>query len=197
MSMPEKIINISPENKLPPERGRLLISEPFLPDPYFKRTVVLLCEHNNEGSFGFILNKFIDVEVNDLVDDLPNIETRISMGGPVKSGNLYYIHTVGNELPNSLEIVDGIFMGGDFEVLKDLLLLGKVKNGQIRFFVGYAGWGQDQLKEEMDEKSWLVTNSDIPSIMDINEDDLWRKCLLEMGNEFAMLANFPEDPSLN
>lgn len=195
--MDKSIINISPDNKMPPKRGRLLISEPFLADPYFKRTVVLLCEHNAEGSFGFVLNKFVDVSVNELVDDLPEIQTRISMGGPVKSGNLYYIHTMGDRLANSLEIVDGVFMGGDFEMLKELIKLGKVTNEHVRFFVGYSGWGQDQLKEEMDERSWLVAQSDQRAIMDFNNDDLWGHTLKKMGDEFAMLANFPEDPSLN
>lgn len=191
------IINITPDNKMPPKRGRLLISEPFLADPYFRRTVVLLCEHNAEGSFGFVLNKFIDVGVNELVDDLPNIETRISVGGPVKSGNLYYIHTLGERLASSLEIVDGVFMGGDFEQLKELIRLGKVSNKHVRFFVGYAGWGQDQLDEEMAERSWLVSKCDKREIMDFRNDDLWSNTLKKMGNEFAMLANFPEDPSLN
>jgi len=195
--MKKHFINISPENKLPPKKGRLLVSEPFLADPYFKRTVVLLCEHNAEGSFGFILNKFIDVSVNDLVDDLPKISTRISMGGPVQSGNLYYIHTLGEQLEGSIEIVNGIYMGGSFESLKLLMRSGDVKKSQVRFFVGYAGWGQDQLKDEMTERSWLVTKGDAKTIMDIKSDDVWRHTLESMGDEFALLANFPEDPSLN
>ena len=155
--MGKSIINISPENRLSPKKGRLLISEPFLADPYFRRTVVLLCEHNSEGSFGFVLNKFIDVSVNDLVDDLPEFGHRISMGGPVQSGNLYYIHTLGEKIEGSVEIVKGVYMGGSFELLKLMLNSGQVDEDQVRFFVGYSGWGQDQLAEEMEDRSWLVT----------------------------------------
>ena len=186
-----------PENKLAPERGRLLISEPFLTDPYFRRTVVLLCEHNDEGSFGFVLNKFIDVGVNELVDDIPQFSSRISMGGPVQSGNLYYIHTLGDRIEGSVEIVKGIYMGGSFDMLKILMNAGEIERHMIRFFVGYAGWGQDQLADEMKEKSWLVSPADPIAIMDSKKDDLWRETLLHMGDEYAMLANFPEDPSLN
>lgn len=195
--MGQHFINISPDNKLEPKKGRLLISEPFLADPYFRRTVVLLCEHNEEGSFGFVLNKFIDIGVNELIEDLPHLGSRISMGGPVQSGNLYYIHTLGEKIQGSMEIVKGIFMGGDFDMLKILLKSGNIEKGQIRFFVGYAGWGQDQLDEEMKERSWLVTAADPQALMDSKKDDLWRQTLMEMGKEYAMLANFPEDPSLN
>jgi len=195
--MGQQFINISPENKLAPQKGRLLISEPFLSDPYFRRTVVLLCEHNDEGSFGFVLNRFIDVSVNELIEDLPKFESRISMGGPVQSENLYYIHTLGEKIEGSVEIVKGIFMGGSFDMLKILLKSGTISNGMIRFFVGYAGWGQDQLADEMKERSWLVTPADPKALMDSKKDDLWRQTLLDMGEEYAMLANFPEDPSLN
>lgn len=195
--MGEHFINISPENKLAPQKGRLLISEPFLSDPYFRRSVVLLCEHNDEGSFGFVLNRFIDVSVNELIEDLPKFESRISMGGPVQSENLYYIHTLGEKIEGSVEIVKGIFMGGSFDMLKILLKSGTISNGMIRFFVGYAGWGQDQLADEMKERSWLVTPADPKALMDSKNDDLWRQTLLNMGEEYAMLANFPEDPSLN
>lgn len=195
--MGQHFINISPDNKLPPQKGRLLISEPFLADPYFRRTVVLLCEHNEEGSFGFILNKFIDVGVNELIEDLPQLGSRVSMGGPVQSGNLYYIHTLGQKIEGSVEIVKGVYMGGSFDMLKILLKSGTIKKGMIRFFVGYAGWGHDQLAEEMKERSWLVTPADPKALMDSKKDDLWRQTLLDMGEEYAMLANFPEDPSLN
>src|SRR5436190_15983515 len=93
--MSGSILDLDPLNQHKPGRGRLLVSEPYLPDPYFRRTVVLLCEHNEEGSFGFVLNRHMDMAVNDLMENMPPIGARVSIGGPVQSGNLYYLHTLG------------------------------------------------------------------------------------------------------
>lgn len=96
------------------------MSEPYLPDPYFRRTVVLLCEHNEEP-FGFVLNRHMDMGVNDLMENMPPIGARVSIGGPVQSGNLYYLHTLGAHVEGSLEVVDGVHMGGDYEHLRAIL----------------------------------------------------------------------------
>lgn len=98
-------------NKLNPEKGRLLISEPFLPDPNFERTVVLLCEHNEEGSFGFVLNKPAIVKVNDVMDELKNFEHPIFIGGPVQQDTLHFIHR-STEIEGGAEVREGIFWVG-------------------------------------------------------------------------------------
>ena len=119
--MAKDILDLDPENQLPPARGRLLVSEPFLPDPYFRRTVVLLCDHNEEGSFGFVLNRHMDITVSELMENMPVVDSRVSIGGPVQSGNLYYLHTIGPHITGSVEVVDGVHMGGDFEQLRAVL----------------------------------------------------------------------------
>ncbi len=192
-----KAINLTPENILLPERGRLLISEPFLEDPYFKRTVILLCDHDEEGSFGFILNKYVDLTLPDILDGLPNLNNRISVGGPVLNTNLYYIHTLGEIVEGSQLISEGIYMGGDFEQIQSLILTGVIKEDQIRFFVGYSGWSEKQLETELEERSWYVCDAQNIPIMDTSRDDIWSLALRAMGGDFANLAHFPSDPTLN
>ncbi len=195
--MPHNILDLDPENRLQPARGRLLVSEPYLPDPYFRRTVVLLCEHNEEGTFGFVLNRHMDMAVNDLMENMPPIGSQVGIGGPVQSGNLYYLHTLGKRIEGSLEIVDGVFTGGDYDQLCGVLKADGRLTRHVRFFVGYSGWGKDQLEKELSEKSWLVARGDKKRIMDIRTTDLWGATLRGMGRSFAPLANFPDDPTLN
>ncbi len=195
--MPQNILDLDPENRLQPARGRLLVSEPYLPDPYFRRTVVLLCEHNEEGTFGFVLNRHMDMAVNDLMENMPPIGSQVGIGGPVQSGNLYYLHTLGKRIEGSLEIVDGVFTGGDYDQLCGVLKADGRLTRHVRFFVGYSGWGKDQLEKELSEKSWLVARGDKKRIMDIRTTDLWGATLRGMGRSFAPLANFPDDPTLN
>src|SRR5690606_18473762 len=120
-TMQRDILDLDPENKYRPARGRLLVSGHYLPDPYFRRTVVLLCDHNDEGTFGFVLNRHMEMNVSDLVDNLPPIGSKVSIGGPVQSGDLYYLHTLGPHIEGSQEIVDGVFMGGEYDQLRAIL----------------------------------------------------------------------------
>lgn len=190
-------LDLDPQSVLRPARGRLLVSEPYLPDPYFRRTVVLLCDHNEEGSFGFVLNRLTDLDVNQLVENLPPLGAPVGIGGPVQSSDLYYLHTLGTRIKDSQEVVDGVYVGGDYAQLRDLLESDPRLNKHVRFFVGYAGWGKDQLNKELSERSWLVAKASKRRIMDMRSPDVWGDALRAMGRTFAPLANFPEDPTLN
>jgi len=189
--------NFLPENENTPEKGSILLSEPFLDDPYFKRTVILICEHNEEGSFGFVLNNYVDFDLKDVIDRMPNFDARVSIGGPVKNSNLYYIHTLGKEIADSIEVFEGVFMGGDFEVLKRKLLNNEISSDQVRFFVGYSGWSPNQLVDELRTKSWFVTTATANTIMRTDISDLWGSILKSMGKKYEMIANLPDDPSQN
>jgi len=195
--MANNILDLDPENRFEPARGRLLVSGPYLPDPYFRRTVVLLCDHDEEGSFGFVLNRHMDLAVNDLMENMPPIGSQVGIGGPVQSGNLYYLHTLGKRIEGSQEVVDGVYMGGDYDQLRGVLSADQRLTRHVRFFVGYSGWGKDQLEKELSEKSWLVSRGQKKRIMDVRTKDLWGATLRDMGKSFAPLANFPEDPTLN
>lgn len=191
-------INLQVNNTLKPERGRLLISEPFLQDEYFSRSVVLLCEHNDEGSFGFVLNNYLEVDLHEVSTNFPDIPARISLGGPVKNQNLYFIHTLGNLIPGSAPIADSIYLGGDYDVLVNQLQNDLALLKHVRFFLGYSGWSSGQLESELKEKSWLVVETfDEKEIMDTNLDSIWKDLLAQQGGKYKMMSKFPLDPRLN
>lgn len=195
--MPGDPLELDPGNDLRPSQGRLLVSGPYLSDPYFRRTVVLLCAHDAEGSFGFVLNRFLDVDVMDVMENMPPVQGRMGIGGPVQSGNLYYLHTFGQRVEGSMQVVDDIHMGGDFEQLRSLLATDPRLGRHVRFFVGYSGWAAGQLDKEITERAWIIAPSRKRLVMGTRSDNLWAETLRDMGGAFAALANFPEDPSLN
>lgn len=178
-------------------QGRLLISEPLMKDDFFKRSVILLSEHDEKGSVGFILNKLTDLSLNEAVKDFPDFDAPLYFGGPVDSDMLFYIHKLGDKLKDSRQIADGIYWGGDYDQLKFLIDTHQVKPNEIRFYVGYSGWTPNQLENELKENSWVVGDSKIDFTFYEDAASLWSKVLRSMGKEYAMLANYPEDPSWN
>ncbi len=186
-----------PFTNIKPEPGKLLIAEPFLDDPYFKRSVVLLTEHNENGTIGFILNKPIEIKLKDAVGELPPIDSNIHLGGPVARETLHFLHTEGDLIDGSLEIMKGLFWGGNFETLKKLIELDKIKPEAVKFFVGYSGWEPKQLNKELELNSWIVLDGSVSDIMKRNTANLWKDILKEKGKEFGVIADFPEDPTMN
>jgi putative transcriptional regulator len=185
-------------NRLKPKKGRLLVSEPFLDDDHFGRSVILIGEHNEEGTFGFVLNRYVEqIDLNDIMNDFPHFETRIANGGPVKTNNLYYIHTLGDLLPGSIPLLEGVYMGGNFDTLKMLIEKQNLTKKQVRFFLGYAGWAFGQLENEIKENSWIIANGAVGEIMDTDHENLWEIILKKMGGDHKIISNFPENPSLN
>lgn len=180
-----------------PATGVLLISEPFLADSYFKRSVVLISEHDDKGALGFILNKPTDVNINDAVDDFPVFNSRLYFGGPVETDTLFYIHTIGEKLEGAKPIGNGIYWGGSYDHLKTMIHTGEVTPDMIRFYAGYSGWDADQLGNELKEKSWLVSEGNARFTFYDDPNSLWSQVLRSMGSEYAIMANFPEDPALN
>lgn len=191
------MLDLKVHNKMPPQKGKVLITEPFVDDDYFGRSVILLCEHNDDGSFGLVLNKYVDVSISELTD-FPEIDTKISIGGPVGNKHLYFIHTLGEEIEDSVHVVDNIYMGGNFEAIIEKAKLGLLKDNQIRFFLGYAGWTTNQLEGELKQNSWLVAdiiNSE--DIMDVNNGSIWKDYMNSQGGKYKAFAHFPKRPDLN
>lgn len=180
-----------------PAPGMLLIAEPFLKDPNFSRTVVLLCEHKQEGSFGLVLNRKTGHTLEDLIPNLKGMDHAVNDGGPVQRDTLHFIHQYPMEIPGGTELRDGIYWGGDFELAVRLLLNGTINRQFIRFFIGYSGWTEGQLESEIGERSWLVAPGSRKLIFPPNAGEVWKDSLREMGGEYEMLVNFPLDPSLN
>ena len=186
------------ENKAPLKSGSILISEPFSEDEYFSRSIVFICNQSEDGHFGFILNKYIKNEIGDFIEYFPSVKTKISIGGPVDVSNLFYIHSLGEEIPNSLPISNGLFIGGDFNKKKKMLLIDADKASEIRFFVGYSGWEIGQLEGEIRDKAWIVLNNiKKEEILDTSHDDIWTEMLEKLGGKYKVISQFPQNPSDN
>ena len=181
-----------------PATGILLIAEPFLKDPNFMRTVVMLCRHREEeGSFGFVLNKKFHQTLDELIPDLQGFELPVYVGGPVKMDTLHYIHPYADLLPGCQKITEGIYWGGNFETLKNLLINKEVDPQKIKFFLGYSGWELGQLDVEMEEKSWITVTANKNIVFDTPMEEIWKTCLKELGGRYEMMIHFPIDPQLN
>lgn len=181
-----------------PKKGDLLIAEPsIIGDVSFNRSIVLLADHTQEGSIGFILNKPLEYTINDLV---PEVEARFKVynGGPVEQDNLYFIHKIPELIPNSIEISFGIYWGGDFSKVAQQISDNTIKEHDIRFFLGYSGWDTNQLEDELKANSWVVTkNSYKKSIIEKDYESFWKEKMLEFGGEYSIWSNAPENPNYN
>ena len=186
-------------NNALPQKGNVLISEPFLCDQYFERSVVLLVEHSGEfGTMGLVLNKPIQERLNDFFPELKNLEpVPLFRGGPVSANKLYFIHNLGDIIPGALPVRDGLYFDGDFEVVKSYLLNGHTAKGTIKFFLGYSGWEHDQLLQEINHNSWLVGKSDDLGALKEEGEIYWKKSLLALGDKYRSWANFPKRPFMN
>jgi putative transcriptional regulator len=190
------LFTILPEDKIP-EKGKILISEPFLPDTFFNRSIVYLTEHTPEGSVGFILNKKLDINVKDAISGFNKCNVVLNMGGPVAPDTLHYLHTAGDIIPNSFSVEDNIFWGGDIDVIKKLIAFGKLEKTRIRFFLGYSGWSAGQLDRELNENSWVIAKIRSDIVMDNRGDDTWKMVLRSLKNKYRIWADFPESPDMN
>lgn len=178
--------------------GHLLISEPFLQDENFTRSVILMCEHNAEGSFGLVLNKPSIFRLNELIEKLYFLNVEVYVGGPVQQNTLHFIYFGSKILEGSVQIGEKLWWGGDFDVLIEKLRLNEISTRWVRFFLGYSGWGPNQLEEELEENTWIICEENL-RVGDLENmsEDLWKILLKNMGGEFKVLANYPIDPRLN
>jgi putative transcriptional regulator len=179
------------------ESGRVLISEPFLSDQYFRRSVVYLTEHSKTGSLGFVLNKALEMSIGEVLEDFPPVEFPVSLGGPVSTNTIHYLHTLGDEIPGSVHVKDGIFWGGDFDSMKELVREGKATKKELRFFLGYSGWSEKQLDGELEMNAWLIGEIPASLVMKGGSTEFWTNTLEGLNAKYKAWANFPEDPGLN
>lgn len=198
MAIEGNIFNIK-HNDLLPEQGRLLISEPLLRDAYFQRSVVLLVEHSEAGSMGFILNKKTNLTVNSFFPELESYEDLpIFVGGPVSANRLFFVHTLGSVIiPDAFPIANNLFFDGDFDALKDYIITGHPVSGKVKFFLGYSGWSEGQLAQEISGDSWAVGNADDEYLFSANGDAFWKRSVNRLGSSYKNWNQFPRDPRLN
>lgn len=187
-------IDLSFENRRKPRKGRVLIADPFSRDEYFERSVVYICDHNSEGTFGFVLTNYLDLNLADVAKNFPDISTDISIGGPVRTESIFFIHTLGNRIPGSIEVDDGIYMGGDYDIISEQLNEGTIDASKVRFFLGYAGWNPGQLEDEISKNYWIVAPVLNPmEIMDTSIADIWQKFMKREGKKYDILSRAPID----
>ena len=180
-----------------PTPGILLIADPFLKDPNFLRTVVFLCEHREEGSFGFLLNRQYENTLDELIPELEEYKLPVFYGGPVQQDTIHFLHQYPEEVPGGIEVLKGVFWGGDFDKLVEMIKRGSADTQKIRFYIGYSGWSNGQLTDEMKEKSWLTVKATRKLIFHHNYEEIWKESLKLLGGDYEMMINFPIDPQLN
>lgn len=184
-------------NDVNPYQGCALLSEPFLPDFYFQRSVVLLTHHTEDMDMGFVLNKKIEISLDELVYDIkPKGEIPVYLGGPLNRENLYYIHNL-EFLPNSYKIKESLYLNGDFDLLKTFINTGNNLEGKVKFFFGYSSWEKEQLANEIKEDSWLVADVPNTDVLDLQELDIWKKSMKSLGGKYEYWTKFPKNPMLN
>lgn len=179
-----------------PRQGKILIAEPRLADDYFNRAVIILTEHNENETIGFVLNNIVSVQLNEIIPNFPQLKAIVSIGGPVAPNSIHFIHTLGNIIPETKCIGNNLYWGGDFDIVTNLISQGKINPQQIRFFLGYSGWGKNQLVNEIKENSWVVSELDVVQIM-AGKENLWSRAVQQMGPRFKPWTIYPVSPLLN
>ena len=182
-----------------PKQGSLLISEPFMLDPGFERSVVVICEHNANGTVGVILNQRSELLLSDVVD-LKHYDTPIPLyiGGPVENDCVFFIHRAIEKLQDGALIYNDVYLGRDFDLAIDMINEGVLSMDEIKFFLGYSGWAEGQLLKEIQQNSWAVHNKFSTELTFITDgEELWKQTLISLGPKYAHVANFPKSPDLN
>lgn len=184
-------------NDVIPSRGKILISEPFLRDATFGRSVILLVDHTREGSMGLVLNKQYPLLLNEVIKEFRDLDDiPLYKGGPIGTDTLFYLHTL-PDITGSFQVCKGLYMNGDFESIKDYVLQGNPVEGTLRFFLGYSGWEFDQLNNEIKENTWIIDKGEIAALMKNRTESMWKESLKRMGCKYETWSRFPQVPTLN
>ena len=185
-------------NTLEPEQGNLLLSEPTMNDLHFGRSVILLVDHNEtEGSFGIIMNKSLNVRLAEIVDVFEDFDAPVYLGGPVAENQIFFMHTLGDLIPETCKIMEGLYWGGDTDTLNELIAQGIVNRHNVRFFLGYSGWEAGQLVDELSRNSWIVSKTNSKTLLSTPTDQMWKAFVSRMGKEYGMWSRFPKNPEDN
>ena len=184
-------------NTLNPVIGDVLISEPFMNDFYFRRSVILLIDHNEEGSLGVIFNKRLTIPFNEIVQGFPEFNADVYLGGPVETDRIFFIHTVGEMIPDSHLISNGLYWSGNISVLKSMIKMDLIKPHEVRVYVGYAGWDGGQLRNELKANTWVVGRFTAKQLLRTMPGKMWSDFVKQIGKRYALWDKFPVNPSEN
>jgi putative transcriptional regulator len=181
-------------------KGYFLIANPVLPDPSFSRTVVLLCNHDDDGSFGLVINRSAPIDSKEVFAEMGMSEFpsgKIYLGGPVSPSQVFYLCRSEKSLPELEPICDGVYLGMSWELLDNLMTRVKNPEKNIRFYLGYSGWGTGQLAEEMIRLSWLTSQACGELVFQENEGGVWANVVCSLGKDYEYLVQAPVNPQWN
>jgi putative transcriptional regulator len=190
------MMHLQRKTDIKPAAGKLLIAEPFLTDPGFARTVILLCEHGEHGSVGFVLNRLSEHKLTDLLPEFQAQVLPIFDGGPVQKDTLHMIHSMPNEMGGH-EILPGMYWGGSYTDLSRMMESNTCNPNNIKLFLGYSGWDAGQLEQELEENAWLVADNFDQLIFGTPAKQVWQNAVRSLGHAFAYMANMPMHPQMN
>ena len=176
-------------------KGSLLVATPTLLDPNFRRTVVLLLEHTEEGAVGVVLNRPSETPTGQAIPDLAEVvadDDPVFIGGPVSPGSVIALGD--HREADGLDVVCGTVAAVEFGTSPQELAEQVIR---VRAFAGYAGWGSGQLEGEIEEEAWITAAALADDVFTPDPDGLWSQVLERMGNQFALLARMPDDPRMN
>jgi putative transcriptional regulator len=178
-----------------PAVGKLLLSEPTLPDPNFARTVVfLVAVEETEGILGFVLNRKMELKLSDLGESFALLEHSLYEGGPVEPDTLHILHRM-EGIEGAVRVAEGVYWGGEITQLLEKIPGSDVND--YRFYLGYSGWASGQLEREIEEKTWLLADATAAQIFFSDPALLWKETIQSLGGDIASLANYPMDPTWN
>lgn len=182
------------------KNGDILISLPTTStaDSLFSRSVVLLTEYLEQGVIGFILNKPLDVQIHTLISEI-QVNFTVYHGGPVEQDKVFFLHVRPDLIPGGVQINQDLYWGGDYQQVVHLLNTDKLKKHDIRFFLGYSGWDFDQLHGELDQDFWIHIEhpNHYKDIFLTHSKALWKTFVKDLGQEYTIWLNAPENPDFN
>ena len=182
------------------EKGSLLIANPVLPDPNFSRTVILLCDHDEQGSFGLVINRSTKLKAPDLflnINILKSYNEKIYLGGPVSQSVVFFLCRSPSAAGKLDEVCSGVYLGSNLETLESLYASLENPEQDIRFYLGYSGWSGGQLAEEMEQNSWLVQKANEQFIFLDSENLIWPQAVNSLGEKYQYLTKAPVNPQWN
>tara|TARA_B100000686_G_scaffold346731_1_gene433982 strand:+ start:743 stop:1306 length:564 start_codon:yes stop_codon:yes gene_type:complete len=181
-------------------KGYFLIANPVLPDPNFSRTVVLICNHNEDGSFGLVVNRSAQINAEEVFSNneiFKGESCKIFVGGPVSQTQVFYLCRSETDIPGLQQICPGVQMGMNRETLEAVTPKLHNPSEDIRFYLGYSGWAAGQLEGEMERKSWLTCKAEKDFVFGNPEQGIWPGVVRSLGKEYEYLLQAPINPSMN
>lgn len=177
-------------------KGKILISTPDISGDIFSRSVVLIVDHNENGAFGLILNKKNE-KMSHKLKDIFGFEVDVYDGGPVENDKIFFICKGEPVTENYSELNNQFYLTEDIESVVAAIIKQSLMLHDVKVFSGYSGWAAQQLDAEVKNKMWTVVDVYNLDYTSPNDQNLWKNIMQNLGGEFLLWANAPQDVSMN